>query len=129
MILKRFLLVLSKLSFLWEDWALGTIILCFFKTSWYFQIFWDPKSYLIWEIVTQLLYTMFISKNHASFHLCWNQHLVKHQKVSKYYINDCLQNFLLVFLSLLAVVPIVESSHSLARISSISLNKRPKTSF
>ena len=33
----------------------------------------------------QLVYTMFISNNRASFHLWWNRNLLKHQKVSKYY--------------------------------------------
>ena len=32
---------------------------------------------------------MFISNNRASFHLWWKENLVKHQKVSKYYENDC----------------------------------------
>ena len=31
------------------------------------------------------------------------ENLVKHQKVSKYYGHDCLQNFLLLFMFLLAV--------------------------
>ena len=32
---------------------------------------------------------MFITNNRASLHLRWNENLVKHQKVSKYYENDC----------------------------------------
>ena len=36
-----------------------------------------------------LVYTKFISNNCASFHLWWEQSLVKHQAVSKYYENDC----------------------------------------
>ena len=36
----------------------------------------------------QLVYTMFISNNRASFHLWWKENLVKHQKVPKYYEND-----------------------------------------
>ena len=32
---------------------------------------------------------MFISNNRPSFHLWLNENLVKHQKVSKYYENDC----------------------------------------
>ena len=32
---------------------------------------------------------MFISNNRASFHLWWIENLVKYQKVSKYYENDC----------------------------------------
>ena len=37
----------------------------------------------------QLVYTLFISNNHPSFHLWWKENLVKHQKVSKYYETDC----------------------------------------
>ena len=37
----------------------------------------------------QLVYTMFISNNRASFHLWWKKNLVKHKKVSEYYENDC----------------------------------------
>ena len=32
---------------------------------------------------------MFISNNRALFHLLINENLVKHQRVSKYYENDC----------------------------------------
>ena len=37
----------------------------------------------------QLVYTMFITNNHASFHLRWKENLVKYQKASKYYVHDC----------------------------------------
>ena len=37
----------------------------------------------------QLVYTMFTSNNRASFRLWWKKNLVKHQKVSEYYENDC----------------------------------------
>ena len=37
----------------------------------------------------QLVYTMYISNNRPRFHLWWNENLVKHQKVSKYYESDC----------------------------------------
>ena len=37
----------------------------------------------------KLLYTMFITKNHASFRLWWKGHFVKYQEVSKYYVHDC----------------------------------------
>ena len=33
---------------------------------------------------------MFISNNRASFYLWWKENLVIHQKVSKYYENDCI---------------------------------------
>ena len=37
----------------------------------------------------QLVYTMFISNNHPSFHLWWEENLVKHWKVSKDYETNC----------------------------------------
>ena len=46
----------------------------------------------------QLVYAMFRSNNRTFFHLRWKENLVKHQKGSKYYEIDCLQNFLLFFL-------------------------------
>ena len=48
----------------------------------------------------QLVYTMFISNNHKSFHFWWEENLVKHQKVTKYYKNDCLKKFLSLFMSI-----------------------------
>ena len=35
------------------------------------------------------MYTMFMSNNRALFRLWGKENLVKHQKVSKYYENDC----------------------------------------
>ena len=37
----------------------------------------------------QLVYIMPISNNRASFYMWWKENLVKHQKVSKFYENDC----------------------------------------
>ena len=37
----------------------------------------------------QLVYTMFINNNGAWFHLWRKENLVKHQKDSKHYENDC----------------------------------------
>ena len=37
----------------------------------------------------QLVYTMLISNNRTSFHLWRKENLVKHQRVLKYYENDC----------------------------------------
>ena len=45
----------------------------------------------------------FVSKNRASLHLWWKENLVKYWKVLKYE-NDCLQNFLLLFISLLTAM-------------------------
>ena len=54
------------------------------RFSWYFQ---RPPSG--WQLVMQLLYTMLITNNHAPFHLWRQENLEKHQKVSKYYDQDC----------------------------------------
>ena len=53
---------------------------------------------------------MFISNNRAWFHLWQKKNMLKLRKVSKYFENDSLQNFLLVSLSLLTA-QIVEGSH------------------
>ena len=37
----------------------------------------------------ELVYSMFINNNRTSFHLWWKRNLVKDQKVSKYYENNC----------------------------------------
>ena len=41
------------------------------------------------QLVRQIVYTMFITNNHASLHLWWKEILVKYQKISKYYVHDC----------------------------------------
>ena len=48
----------------------------------------------VWQFVRQRLYTIFISNNRASFNLWWNENLVKHLNVSKYYENYCIPNSL-----------------------------------
>ena len=42
-----------------------------------------------WQIVRQAVNIMLITNNRAPFHLWWKENLVKHQKISKYYENDC----------------------------------------
>ena len=37
----------------------------------------------------ELVYTIFISINRASFHLWWKKNLLKHQKGSKYFESGC----------------------------------------
>ena len=58
----------------------------------------------------KLEYTGFISNCRTSFHLCGNNNLVKHQKVSKYLENNCPQNFLLFRMNLLRT-PVFRNSH------------------
>ena len=61
---------------------------------------------------------MFITYNHASFHLLWKE------KLLKYYVHHCLQNFLLLSMSLLTA-SIVKKSNFLAEIYLIFLKKCP----
>ena len=69
---------------------------------------------------------MFIGNNCASSHLWWKANLLKIQKVSKY-LNDWLQSFILLFMSLLAH-PIFKNSHIKAGIQFIFLkNDRKQT--
>ena len=46
----------------------------------------------------------FIIINAASFHLWLNEKLLSHQRVSKYYGHDYLQNFIMLFMSLLTAL-------------------------
>ena len=39
--------------------------------------------------MSQLVYTIFITNNHNSFHLWSKKNLAKHQNVSTYYDQDC----------------------------------------
>ena len=49
----------------------------------------------LWQSVRQLENIIFISNNHASFHLWWKENLVEHRKFSKYYDHDCRSNIFL----------------------------------
>ena len=44
---------------------------------------------------------MFITNNRTSFHLWGKKNFLNDQIVSKYYEHDCLQRFVLLFISLL----------------------------
>ena len=63
---------------------------------------------------------MFISNNDAPFRLWRKQTLVKHQRVSKYYEDDCLQNFPLHHISEVKA-NFVKNSHIYSRIYLIFL--------
>ena len=59
-----------------------------------FEIFLISPNLLRFQVLTRsaspeatCIYH-FIANNHASFHLCEKENLVKHQKVSKYYNLD-----------------------------------------
>ena len=63
---------------------------------------------------------MFIGNDRASFHFWAQEHLLKHQRVSKYYHNECLQNVLSHFMSLFTA-KLVKNSHTRAKIYFIFL--------
>ena len=71
----------------------------------------------------QLVYTMFITNTHISFHLCWKENLITHEKFSKYYDHDCQQFFWGGFMSLLTA-PVVKNSDIFAGIYFIFFEER-----
>ena len=86
---KSFLLALTKFSIWQRDWALGYNSMKFRHSpciSWFPKVLSEATRIYL---VRQLVYTMFISNNRASFHLSWKESLLKPQKVSKYYAIDC----------------------------------------
>ena len=78
--------------------------------------------------MSQLLYAVFISNNCASLHFWWKKNLVKYQKVSKYFENDRLQKFLMLFMYLL-IYKFAKKSHIYATIYFISLKNVLKQSW
>ena len=83
-IFQEFFAMIGKIFILVGGMRTGVSFYRVWKLSWYFLI-----SSVVRELVRQLVYTMFIGNNRASFHLWWKENLVKHQKVLKYYENDC----------------------------------------
>ena len=63
---------------------------------------------------------MFITNNQALFHLWEKETLVKCKKVSKYYVEEGLQNSVLLSMNLLTA-PIVKKRHMLGGILFIFL--------
>ena len=76
----------------------------------------------------QLVYTIFITNSHASFHLGSNENLMNHEKVSKFYEGSCLQNVLLLLMCLLKAL-IVENIHILAGVYFAFLKNPPSPNF
>ena len=90
----------------------------FWTVLWFFLISEHRKSQVVLTIVRQLVYTMFQSNNRTSFHLWPKNNLIKQQNVSKYYENDCLQNFIWFFMSLL-ITKLVKNNYVWDRIAFI----------
>ena len=82
------LLVLGRVSFWGEDWALGLI-------PWRFGIILNFPKFRRSKVVSRstthqvtLIY-QFIKNDQASFHLWWKVNLVKYHKFSKYCNHGC----------------------------------------
>ena len=92
---------------------------------WSFEIFLIfsnlLRSFVLMPTSQATHINQFITNNHASFHLWWNKNLLNHQTISQYDEHDCLQKFLLLFMSLLTAF-IVQNSHILPGIYLIFLN-------
>ena len=52
------------------------------------QVLSFSKSYVVWQLVSQLVFTIFISNNQVAFHL-WEKHLVRDPQVPKFYDHGC----------------------------------------
>ena len=72
----------------------------------------------------QLVYTMFISNNRASFPLWGKENLVRREKISKYYENYCIQNFVWLFISLLTAT-FVKDFSTFLQLNCSNLRLRP----
>ena len=77
---RNLLFALTKFSFWREDWTLGYNSTNFWHNS-------EVLSRSATRSPTRI--HQFITNNQASFHLWWNENLVKHQKFSKYYDDGC----------------------------------------
>ena len=102
------LILLMRVSLWLEKWVQwrksvvdSTLVLMWNRTL-------REKLYIVRQVMRRLVYTMIISNNRALFHLRWKKNLVKHQKVSKYDENDCLQNVLSLFISLFTA-PVIKT--------------------
>ena len=77
-----FLLLLTKLLFWQGSWTLG-------YHSIEFRHFPDISGFPKVLPFDNWWFAISISNNRGSFQLCWKKNWVKHQKVSKFYENDC----------------------------------------
>ena len=74
------------------------------------------NSYVVWQLLRELVYITFISNSHATIRLCWKEILVKHRKVSIFFF------FFLTFIMSLLTAFIFKNSHILAGIYFMFLN-------
>ena len=80
LVFSNFLLVLTIFPFWEEDWTL----------DYNSMEFWNfLKSYVDWQLVSHLVFTVFIINNQVQFHLSWKEHLVRYLQAPKYYEHGC----------------------------------------
>ena len=72
-----------------------------------------PPRFYVTKMTSSKLNKGLFANNHASFHMWWKKNLLNYQNVSKYYEHGCLENLLLLFMSLLTAL-IVKNSQILA---------------
>ena len=76
----NFWLVLTIFSFWEEEWTL----------DYNSMEFWDLlKFYVVWQLVSELIFTIFITNHHVPFFLLWQKRLVRYLQVPKYYEHGC----------------------------------------
>ena len=80
LVFSNFLLLLTIFSFWEEDWTLD-------YNSMEFSDF--LKSYVVRQLFSQLVFTIFISNNHVPFHWLWTKDLVRYLQVLKCYEYGC----------------------------------------
>ena len=80
LVFSNFLLVLTIYSFWEEDWTL----------DYNYMEFWDfLKSNAVWQLVSQLVFTIFITNNHALLHLLWKKNLVRYfRRVTRNFLGQ-----------------------------------------
>ena len=98
-------------------------IICFFQESRRYHIC-SPSSDGATIICKNFVCTSLLLI--ITLRFTWSEkNLLKFQQVSKYFEPNCLQNFLLLFISLLTVL-IVKNGHILAKVFFTILKKRPR---
>ena len=101
------------------------IILWSLQISWHFLVSWHPKSCVVRHLVTKLVYTMFNTINHTSFHWWLKRNLsdIKKYPIFWPWLSG---NFFFAFYVFLAASFVKSSSHILAGIHFIFLKQRPR---
>ena len=102
--MKSFFVSISKIFILSERLDTRLSFYKVLRFSWYILLFLR-LSVLSRSATYSATWQLFITNNCASFHLWWKRNLVKDQKASKYYENNCINisivntNITLIFMN------------------------------